>query len=163
MYSMPWHAIFAFLNPLLVGVLQVKGQSSKVSPFDTHPADMWTFLLATLLYCFAFAANIKYHGQRTSASYSRISGHVALLSGSLSSVSLLSIFLPTLLGRLIFILWLTFPMIVARQLNIHGFCHWLYQWTTKALLFLFFNTVENRCLRASNANNLAQEQPQPPV
>ncbi|CAB4300035.1 unnamed protein product [Prunus armeniaca] len=82
--SMPWHTIFAFLNPLLINILQVKCQGSTKSPFDTHRRVMWIFLLATLVYCFAFAANMKSRGN-CSTVYSRISGHFALLSGSLSS------------------------------------------------------------------------------
>lgn len=154
---MPWHAIFAFVNPLLIGVLQVKAQGAYASPFDTHPGDMWTFLVATLLYCFAFAANIKCHPHQTKTC-SRISATVALLSGSLSSVALLSIFLPPLLARLIFFSWTVLPLIVARQL-IHQTFHWLFQWARK-VVSLFLDIIGNR-FKATG--NLAEHQPRPPV
>ncbi|KAL6289969.1 hypothetical protein ACE6H2_007479 [Prunus campanulata] len=113
--SMPWHTIFAFLNPLLIGILQVKCQGATKSPFDTHRGIMWIFLLATLVYCFAFAANMKSR-RNSSTVYSRISGHFALLSGSLSSVSLFSIFLPRFPNeQLVFFLWIIMPLIVARK------------------------------------------------
>ena len=142
---MPWHAVFAFLNPLLIGVLQVQCQGQSVSPFDTHRSDMWTFLLATLVYCFAFAANIKRRGGRTT--YALISGHVALISGSLSSVSLVSVFLPKLLGRLIFFSWIILPVVVSRQM-ISCICRWI----SKSIFRLHFRVV-NRFNMIKYGNN----------
>ena len=134
---MPWHAVFAFLNPLLIGVMQVKCQNASSSPFLTNPTDMWTFLLATLIYCFAFAANIKWRRGRTI--YALFSGHIALISGSLSSVSLFSIFLPTLFGRLILFLWIFLPVLVLRQ-----FLYWPFQWTLKAAASRLVSNIRKR-------------------
>jgi hypothetical protein len=53
---------------------------------------MWAFLLATFIYCFAFAANMRFKCTR----YSRLSGHVAFFAGSFSSISLVSVLLPAL-------------------------------------------------------------------
>lgn len=131
--SMPWHAVFAFLNPLLIGVMQVKCQGAKFSPFQTHPAEMRTFLLATVVYCFAFAANIKCRRRRTI--YALLSGHVALISGSLSSISLFSIFLPMQWERLVFVSWIIFSVLVFRQFIIY----WPFQWILKAVSQLLRN------------------------
>ncbi|PON82952.1 hypothetical protein TorRG33x02_212480 [Trema orientale] len=144
---MPWHAVFAFLNPLLVGVLQVKCQSQSASPFDTHRSDMWTFLLATLVYCFAFAANTRRRR------YAVISGHVALISGSLSSVSLVSVLLPRSLGRLIFFTWIILPVVVSRQ-TISCICRWI----SKSIFRLYLGVVNRfNMIKCGNTNT---EQPQ---
>ncbi|TQD70193.1 hypothetical protein C1H46_044273 [Malus baccata] len=134
--SMPWHAIFAFLNPLLIGVLQVKCQGATESPFDTHPRHMWIFLSTTLVYCFALAANIKSRRNCTAIFYSRMSGHIALLTGSLSSVSLVSIFFPSVLDeQLVFFSWIVMPLIVGRTL-IGQVCKYICKSTANAVLLV---------------------------
>ncbi|KAK3195134.1 hypothetical protein Dsin_026444 [Dipteronia sinensis] len=126
---MPYHAVFGFLIPLLVGVLQVNNQG-----FETHPANLWAFLLATLVYCFAFVADFK--SQYYNPSYAKLYGLVAVISGSLSSVSLISLFLPDLPGRLIFIPWAFVSIVVSHSLII-SLCCWLYQMIMKT----FFQVV----------------------
>ncbi|KAH8488415.1 hypothetical protein H0E87_024181 [Populus deltoides] len=121
-FSTPCHAIFAFLNPLLIGVIQVKFQGTAQSPFQTSLPSMWAFLLATIIYCFAFAANMRFKCTR----YSRLSGHVAFFAGSFSSISLVSVLLPALPGRLIFAAWIILPIMVARNF-VQFICLWIYQ------------------------------------
>lgn len=130
--NMPWHAAFGFLNPLLIGVLQVKCQGQALSPFETHTRAMWTFLLATFVYSFAVAAYVKRNRrpQKTNNYRKIVSGDVAIISGSLSSVSLVSILVPTnlvLIGRLIFFTWIVVPLIVLRQF-IKLNCRRVFQW-----------------------------------
>ncbi|KAK2650632.1 hypothetical protein Ddye_018121 [Dipteronia dyeriana] len=103
---MPYHAVFGFLIPLLVGILEVNSQGTNKSSFETHPANMWAFLSATFIYCFAFAADMKSQlHSSTTTGQSKLSSLTAVVSGSLSSVSLVSVFLSRLLGRLLFIIW----------------------------------------------------------
>ncbi|CAL9006734.1 unnamed protein product [Prunus brigantina] len=154
--SMPWHTIFAFLNPLLINILQVKCQGATKSPFDTHRGVMWIFLLATLVYCFAFAANMKSRCN-CSTVYSRISGHFALLSGSLSSASLFSIFLPRFPNeQLVFFLWIIMPLIVARKWICRA-CQKLCKSTSKATHLLV------HCICRGFFGRKLMEQPQLPV
>ncbi|KAK2650696.1 hypothetical protein Ddye_018185 [Dipteronia dyeriana] len=117
--KMPYHAVFGYLNPLLVAVLQVNNYS-----FETHTANLWVFVLATLIYCFAFIADIK--SQFYNPSYAPLSTLVAVISGSLSSVSLISVFLPDLPGLLIFIPWAFVSIVVSRSFII-SLCSWIYQ------------------------------------
>ncbi|KAK3195133.1 hypothetical protein Dsin_026443 [Dipteronia sinensis] len=131
---MPYHAVFGFLIPLLVAVLQVNNQGTNNHSFETHPANLWAFLLATLVYCFAFVADIK--SQYYNSSYAQLYSLVVVISGSLSSVSLISVFLPDLLGRLIFVLWAFVSIFVSRSLII-GICCWLYQ----TIMKIFFQVV----------------------
>ncbi|KAK4848291.1 hypothetical protein QYF36_011361 [Acer negundo] len=105
---------FKTLIPMLVGVLQVNIQSKDESPFKTHPTNMWVFVFSTFIY------------------YSVAQGSVSLavVSGSLSSVSLLSVLLPCLLGHLIFIAWAFVTIVVAYQVHallIHNVCQKLHQ------------------------------------
>ncbi|TXG62633.1 hypothetical protein EZV62_009627 [Acer yangbiense] len=107
---------FNCLIPMLIGVLQVNSQSTDESPFKTHPTNMWVFVFSTFIY------------------YSVAQGSVsmAVISGSLSSVSLLSVLLPRLLEHLIFIAWAFVTIIVAYQVHallIHSACQRLHQMT----------------------------------
>ncbi|KAK4848382.1 hypothetical protein QYF36_012255 [Acer negundo] len=122
--QMSYHAVFGFLIPLLVAVLQVNNQSTNKYSFETHPVNLWVFLLATLVYCFAFVS------QYYNPSYAQLYSLLAVISGSLSSVSLFSVFLPDLLGRLIYIPWAFVSIVVSRSLII-SLCCWLYQMIMK--------------------------------
>ncbi|KAL5798827.1 hypothetical protein ACOSQ2_003647 [Xanthoceras sorbifolium] len=152
---MPYHAVFGFLIQLLIAVLQVNNQGTNKYSFETHPANLCAFLLATLVYCLAFAADIKSRFYNPRPSYAQLSSLVAVISGSLSSVSLISIFLPYLPGRLIFIVWASFSIVASRRLIIN-ICRWLYQMIMKT----FFQVVGiwNR-LKGSDMT----EQPRLPV
>ncbi|KAJ6679437.1 PROTEIN putative-RELATED [Salix purpurea] len=121
-FSTSCHAVFAFLNPFLLGVIQVKFQGTSQSAFQTRLPSMWAFLLATFLYCFAFAANMKFKY----TTYFRFSGHVAFLAGSFSSISLVSFLLPARLGPLVFAVWAILPIMVARS-TVQFICLWIYQ------------------------------------
>ncbi|KAJ6400370.1 hypothetical protein OIU84_015924 [Salix udensis] len=121
-FSTSCHAVFAFLNPFLIGVIQVKFQGTNQSPFQTRLPSMWAFLLATFVYCFAFAANMKFKYTK----YFRFSGHVAFLAGSFSSISLVSFLLPARLGPLVFVAWAILPIMVARS-TVQFICLWIYQ------------------------------------
>jgi len=131
-FSTPCHAVFAFLNPLLIGVIQVKFQGTAQSPFQTSSPSMWAFLLATFIYCFAFAANMRFKCTR----YSRLSGHVAFFAGSFSSISLVSVLLPALLGRLIFAVWIILPIMVARH-----FVQFIFLWIYQRIMTLIFKIL----------------------
>ncbi|TXG62634.1 hypothetical protein EZV62_009628 [Acer yangbiense] len=131
---MPYHAVFGFLIPLLIALLQVNIQGINKYSFETHPANLWVFLLSTSVYCVAFAADIQ--SKSYSANYTQLFSFVAVISGSLSSVSLVSMFLPPLLGRLIFIPW-AFVFIVLSRGLIVSICRWLYQMIIKT----FFQVV----------------------
>ncbi|TXG62587.1 hypothetical protein EZV62_009581 [Acer yangbiense] len=151
---MPYHAVFGFLIPLLVAVLQlqVNNQGTNNYSFETHPANLWVFLLATLVYCFAFVADIK--SQYYNPSYAQLYSLLAVISGSLSSVSLISVFLPDLPGRLIFIPWAFVSVVVSRSLII-SLCCWLYQMIMKT----FFQVV---CIwNRFKASGLTEQPPLP--
>ncbi|KAJ0093686.1 hypothetical protein Patl1_25497 [Pistacia atlantica] len=105
---MPYHTAFAFLIPLLIGILGVYAQGRK-NLFETNSTNIWIFLVNTLFYCFAVAADLKYQHNQTN--YSQFFSPVAVISGSLSSASVLSI----LLGDITFVLWAFVPVILAYQ------------------------------------------------
>ncbi|OIW00964.1 hypothetical protein TanjilG_10042 [Lupinus angustifolius] len=96
--SIPWHSIFIFLDPLLIGVLQVEYQNKKESPFDTYPIQMKTFLTSICIY--STLLGIKIHRTQT-----QILSFVLLLSGSLSSASLLAILFQQPLLWVMLITW----------------------------------------------------------
>ncbi|TXG62637.1 hypothetical protein EZV62_009631 [Acer yangbiense] len=133
-FWMPYHAVFGFLIPLLIALLQVNNQGTNKYSFETHPANFCVFLLATFVYCVAFAADMKSKFYITK--YAKLSSFVTVISGSLSSVSLISIFLTPLLGRLLFISW-AFVSIVLSRGFIVSICHWLYQTIMKTFFQVF--------------------------
>ncbi len=121
------HSIIMFLNPVLLALLQVEYQFQKVSPFQTHLANVWGFLAATCFYCLGLG--LKMHIKSRCA----ILGHVLLISGAFSSVSLVSIFLPRSLGWLPFIIWAILPFMIGRPLLMRVY-RWLYQEILKVIL-----------------------------
>ncbi|KAJ0053996.1 hypothetical protein Pint_00188 [Pistacia integerrima] len=91
--------IFLFLVPVMLGLLQVEYQSKNVSPFDTHPINMWVFLAATCIYCTGLATNLELQNHTTT--HSKIISHVILSSGALTLVTLASVLFPCLIRWLI--------------------------------------------------------------
>ena len=67
---------FEYIILVLVALLQV---SRKESPFKTHSIQTWVFVVATIIYSLAFQLS---------------NDVVAIISGSLSTVLLVSVFLP---------------------------------------------------------------------
>ncbi|KAK3195079.1 hypothetical protein Dsin_026389 [Dipteronia sinensis] len=129
---------FKYQILMLIAVLQAN--SNIESPFKTHPVQMWVFVVATIIYCHAYQLS---------------NAPVAVIFGSLSTVSLVSIFLPGSLGFLIFIPWSFVPIIVAYQ-PIHA----------------MFNNIRTACLRLqkmimdfiskpTRSDSSEQEQPRP--
>ncbi|TXG49930.1 hypothetical protein EZV62_025805 [Acer yangbiense] len=92
---------FNCVIPTLLGVIQVNNEGKGKSPFETHPAQMWVFVFSLIIYFSAAQRSV----------------HIAIISGSLSSVSLISVLLPCLLGALIFIPWAFVPLILAYQIH----------------------------------------------
>ncbi|KAJ0053993.1 hypothetical protein Pint_00187 [Pistacia integerrima] len=130
------HAIFLFLMPVMLGLLQVEYQSKNVSPFDTHPINMWGFLAATCIYCVGLATNLELQNHPTT--YSKIISRVILSSGALASITLASVLFPWLSGWLILCLWTILPVTLARHLLQH-----IYEW----IKHITYNTVSVCCVR----------------
>ena len=103
------------LNPLLLALLQVDYHKSQ------SPSKCVGFLGWHMLVLLALELKMKINTR--SESSSRILGHVLLISGALSSFSLLSIFLRRSPGWLPFII---LPIMIARPLLVQV-CHWLFQ------------------------------------
>ncbi|KAK2650640.1 hypothetical protein Ddye_018129 [Dipteronia dyeriana] len=103
---------FSCVIPILIGFLQVDSQGRDKFPFETLPVKMWVFVFSSFIYFFAVQRSVP----------------MAIISGSLSSVSLVSVLLPRLLGALIFILWAFMTLIVAYHIHavlIRDACHQL--------------------------------------
>ncbi|KAK4847789.1 hypothetical protein QYF36_005977 [Acer negundo] len=92
--------VFIYVIQLLIGLLRVDYQIKGVSPFDTHPINMWVFYTAACIYCLGLSIKtiLRKHHQ---PNYSQIIiSHAILSSGALSSIVLASVFLPCYLGWL---------------------------------------------------------------
>ncbi|KAK3195091.1 hypothetical protein Dsin_026401 [Dipteronia sinensis] len=123
------HDAFKYLIPVLIGLLQVEYQSKRLSPFDTHPINMWIFLGATCSYCLGLCFENEFQNKF-------IHG-VILSSGALTSISLVSIFLPRLLGWLCLGLWTVLPIALARHL-----IKQIYVWLKHEIKEKFFLTID---------------------
>ncbi|ESR44853.1 hypothetical protein CICLE_v10003368mg [Citrus x clementina] len=110
--SAPYHTIFVFLIPLLVGVIEINNvQNRSKSLIETHLMSMCLFLLAILIYAFAYFAAMKSELQVFKA--------IEMISGSLCSVSLVSIILPRPYGHFSFIIWAFVLLLVAYKESFH--------------------------------------------
>ncbi|KAK7390193.1 hypothetical protein VNO78_25493 [Psophocarpus tetragonolobus] len=122
--SIPWHAIFVFLDPILLGVMQVEYQNKKESPFDTHPLQKHTFLTAICIY--GALLGIKIHTKIHGGYLEEILSYSLLLSGVFSSVSLLSIMLQQQFLWIVLIIWGSIPIILAHRTLKSSAC-WIIQ------------------------------------
>ncbi|ESR33614.1 hypothetical protein CICLE_v10006726mg [Citrus x clementina] len=149
--SSPRHIIFLLIIPLLIGLLQVDYQNKSVSPFDTHPVNMWISFGAAFIYCLGLAINVE--SKEHQASYSQITSHVILSSGVLASASLASVFFPRLLGWICLTLWTLLPITLGRRL-----IKPMYQWLKYGILKLIsqvysrFNRLWRNCVTLKNQN-----------
>ncbi|TYI08258.1 hypothetical protein ES332_A10G286900v1 [Gossypium tomentosum] len=99
------HASLGFLISVLVALILVKYQSTNMAlPFETHPAIMFTFITSILVY--SAAAAIK-TSKGNSSIHRIIVTKISLLSGSLATVVLLLVIVPTI-GWFILLVWTFF-------------------------------------------------------
>ncbi|KAB2011018.1 hypothetical protein ES319_D10G285500v1 [Gossypium barbadense] len=99
------HASLGFLISVLVDLIQVKYQSTNMAvPFETHPAIMFIFITAILVY--AAAATIKTSNDNSSI-HRVIVTKISLLSGSLATVVLLLVIVAPI-GWFILLIWTFF-------------------------------------------------------
>ncbi|KAJ7962371.1 putative Transmembrane protein [Quillaja saponaria] len=129
----PWHVIFVFLISLLSSCLQLH---CEVSPFVTHPKNMWTFLLALIIYCLALAANIK--SKVFPTNYIKHSTQVVLITGSLASVSAISILVPHWLELYILMVWIPLPIYIARSVILQT-GEWIYDRFKNVIPISYYN------------------------
>lgn len=129
----PYHGVFGILIPLLVTILQVHVQGTTHSLFETHSLNMWVSLVATVVYYFACAVDMKFklhcHANNIPDNSQLFNG-IANLSGSLSTVGFVSVLLPPLGGCIIFIAWGLVSMILVIRKHaetIKGGFVWFYQ------------------------------------
>ena len=102
------------MDPLLLGVIQVEFQNKPKSLLETHPIEIWTFLIAIYIYGSVLGLKI-YKKNWESNFWSPILGRVLVINGALSSASLLSILLSRLLVWLLIIIWASIPVTMARH------------------------------------------------
>ncbi|PPD76984.1 hypothetical protein GOBAR_DD26084 [Gossypium barbadense] len=96
------HASLGFLITVLLALIQVKYQSTNMAvPFETHPAIMFIFITAILVY--AATAAIKTSNANSSI-HRIIVSKISLLSGSLATVVLLLVIVPPI-GWFILLIW----------------------------------------------------------
>ncbi|KAE9610782.1 hypothetical protein Lalb_Chr07g0190261 [Lupinus albus] len=158
--SIPWHSIFIFLDPLLIGVIQVEYQNKKESPFDSYPIQMKTFLISICIYCTVFGVMI--HKTRTRGSYqTQILSFVLLLSGSLSSASLLSILFQQPLLWVMLITWGLVPITFCGFLS-KSSLSWIlgtgakFTWNVIDFMFATMISMFNRKVSTSGSSNAYQ-------
>lgn len=112
-FCKPYLIAFSFLITFLVGVLQVTNRDNDASSFATHPANLRVFIVATVIYSFAFATALALPPDTRNSIFA---GYVAFFSGALSAMSTIWMFLPLWLGRLIFTMWFLLLVMVGCDL-----------------------------------------------
>ena len=151
--SMPYQFIFAYLIPVLVGILGANVQGTTQPIFKTHTLNMWSFLVSQAIYCFAFATDIKSLAQQENST--KRSGIIAITSGSLSAISLVSTFLQGSSGHII--LYISWPcavvIVVYHQYGrlFIGASLQLYHDTLKPIFTNIWNWFRASCLQLYHA------------
>ncbi|CAK7347860.1 unnamed protein product [Dovyalis caffra] len=96
------HGIFALLVGTLNNQIQVKYQSIKGSPFDSHETIMPIFLVALFIYATASVAEVTLRAR--DSIYYRVVGNLRLFASALAAILLLTILAP-ILGCIISVIW----------------------------------------------------------
>ncbi|XLR11797.1 hypothetical protein S83_039735 [Arachis hypogaea] len=155
--SIPCHAIFIFLDPLLLGVLQVEYQNKNKPPSATHPIQIQTFLMAICIYCMVLGIKL-YRKDLLGCYQEQILTFILLAFGSISSASLLSILLNSILFWLVIIIWGSIPIIMGHHL-LKYLLYWTLGMVEKLNLKNKFSTMisvfKMKAEECSNNNNLA--------
>ena len=94
------HGIFALLVGTLNNQIQVKYQSIKGSPFDSHDVIMSVFLVALFIY--ASVAEVMLRAREST--YYTLVGNLRLFASALAAILLLAILAP-ILGCVISVVW----------------------------------------------------------
>ena len=113
-----------FLDPILLGVMQVEYQNKKESPFETHPLQKNTFLITICIY--GALLGIKIHTKTRRDYLEKILSYGLLLSGAFSSLSLLSILMQQKFLWIVLIIWGSIPLILSHHMLRSAAC-----WTVK--------------------------------
>ncbi|KAF7139283.1 hypothetical protein RHSIM_Rhsim07G0031400 [Rhododendron simsii] len=117
--------VYAFFVTTLIGLLQVKYQNKNASPFETHPTTMRTFVITMWTYSLATAGKSVTKKYGANCCY-KIFGHVSIISGALSSVSLAAVFLPSSLNSPIMFITSAVLFAIVAQLLYQTICQWFY-------------------------------------
>ncbi|KAG5232556.1 hypothetical protein IMY05_013G0030900 [Salix suchowensis] len=104
------HGIFTLLLETLNSLIQVKFQSIKASPFDSH--DVIKSVLLVALFTYATASVVEVMLQARESPYCTLAGNLRLFAGALTVISLLAILAP-ILGFITFAVWACLFMAVA--------------------------------------------------
>ncbi|KAF9670038.1 hypothetical protein SADUNF_Sadunf13G0026900 [Salix dunnii] len=104
------HGIFTLLVETLNSLIQVKNQSNKASPFDSHDVIKSALLVALFTYATASVAEVML--QARESPYCTLAGNLRLFAGALAVISLLAILAPVL-GFITFAVWACLFMAVA--------------------------------------------------
>ncbi|KAJ4717542.1 hypothetical protein OWV82_012403 [Melia azedarach] len=153
-------AIFWYINSVLVGIVGANVQGTTEPLLATHALNIWSFLGAKLLYCLALEADDVMRTrtlQLNQANYTHFWSLVAFVSGSVSSLSLVSTFVSHPAGYVILsIAWICAAItIVVYQygsLIVDG-CRWV----CYEILKPFFNKIWNLIKGNNNSNNMLTE------
>ena len=158
---MSYPHIFGYLTAALIGIVGANVQGQTKSLLETHSINIWSFLIATAIYCYAHSADLKsrLHSENSSQSWAL----VAVVSGSISAVFLVSTFVPRSDIRhiILYTTWICAPIIIAVHQYWKSFtkaCRQLYNETLKP----FWINICNR-FQANDTSSGGQQRPTLPV
>ena len=112
-----FHAIFAFINPVVLNLLELRYQGKPITPFDTHPITMMVGISCLLAYCLAYGFELKCHVSQLSPTHRSTLRRSMVLFGSLSLVSFVSVLFP---GSVQLILFNLYVLLLIMGLLLHA-------------------------------------------
>ncbi|KAL4395118.1 Transmembrane protein, putative [Arachis hypogaea] len=124
--TIPCHAIFIFLDSLLLGMLQLEYQNKNKSPWVTNSIQIQTFLMAGCIYCAVLGIKI-FNKQARGGYKGKILSFVLLIFGSISCASLLSIMLHPILLWTVLIIWGSILIILMDYHTLKSLMYWIFE------------------------------------
>lgn len=137
-----FHAILAFLGPVLVNFVEVKFQGKPEPPFETHPFATSLAIFCLLFYC---ALALVTRLSLASACYARLVDILMMLAAMLSVASLASLLVPGPFQSLPYLLSLVLLPVVLLPCLARN----LYTWVHHNTVSIFFHVFRPRRLAAS--------------
>lgn len=143
---------------LFISLTQVKFQNRKESPFETHLSNM--IICVTALFFYGVYVTMKMKNtlyNNKDIIYSKILDRLIPILGIISSMSLVSVFMPRRFSWVGFVVWTILSAIVVPDL-LHKIFHWLYKEIVN-LIILVINKLKSFIKGGGGGGPTQKQQP----
>ncbi|RVW86595.1 hypothetical protein CK203_045618 [Vitis vinifera] len=122
-------ALIAFVDPVLIKLIDLKFQKEVDSVFEAHPITTMMFFASLLVFVLTFGIELTFHSSHLSPTCAALLRTAMMFSGSLSLTSLASVLLPDALRPLLY----AFCAFLSLA-NLHNLVRKWYHWVHRAIV-----------------------------